>query len=83
MPELPEVETTRRGVAPYLDGATLQGAIVRDGRLRWPVPPQLDAILSGLTVRAVTRRAKYLIIHFDSGSLLIHLGMSGDRKSVV
>lgn len=82
MPELPEVETTRRGVAPYLDGATLQGAIVRDGRLRWPVPPNLDAILSGLTVRAVTRRAKYLIVHFDSGSLLIHLGMSGSLRYV-
>ncbi|MBV8680035.1 MAG: bifunctional DNA-formamidopyrimidine glycosylase/DNA-(apurinic or apyrimidinic site) lyase [Aquitalea sp.] len=82
MPELPEVETTRRGVAPYLDGATLRGAIVREARLRWPVPPQLDAILAGLTVRAVTRRAKYLIIHFDSGALLIHLGMSGSLRYV-
>lgn len=82
MPELPEVETTRRGVAPYLDGATLHGAIVREARLRWPVPPQLDSLLAGLTVRAVTRRAKYLLIHFDSGTLLIHLGMSGSLRYV-
>jgi formamidopyrimidine-DNA glycosylase len=55
---------------------------VREGRLRWPVPPQLDTILAGLTVRAVTRRAKYLLVHFDSGTLLIHLGMSGSLRYV-
>ncbi|HJV06246.1 MAG TPA: bifunctional DNA-formamidopyrimidine glycosylase/DNA-(apurinic or apyrimidinic site) lyase [Chromobacteriaceae bacterium] len=82
MPELPEVETTRRGVAPHLTGATVRDVIVRDSRLRWPVPPDLAATLTGLTVRSVTRRAKYLIIGFDSGCLLVHLGMSGSLRVV-
>ena len=82
MPELPEVETTRRGVSPYLLGATLQGAVVRESRLRWPIPPDLEQKLTGLTVRAVTRRAKYLVIHFDTGFLLIHLGMSGSLRYI-
>ncbi|WP_293765719.1 bifunctional DNA-formamidopyrimidine glycosylase/DNA-(apurinic or apyrimidinic site) lyase [uncultured Aquitalea sp.] len=82
MPELPEVETTRRGVAPFLDQARLRGAVVREDRLRWPVPPGLDALLNGQTVRAVRRRAKYLLVELDSGSLIIHLGMSGSLRLV-
>lgn len=82
MPELPEVETTRRGVEPYLHNQIIHNVIVREHRLRWPVLPSLDTQLKGLTVREVGRRAKYLIIEFDCGSLLIHLGMSGSLRIV-
>ncbi|POZ61088.1 bifunctional DNA-formamidopyrimidine glycosylase/DNA-(apurinic or apyrimidinic site) lyase [Chromobacterium alticapitis] len=80
MPELPEVETTRRGVAPHLEGRTLRGAIVRNASLRWPVPPDLSARLAGEKVLAVRRRAKYLLLECESGTLLIHLGMSGSLR---
>ena len=80
MPELPEVETTRRGVQSHLEGRVLRGAVVRNGSLRWPVPPDLSARLAGETVRAVSRRAKYLLLECDSGTLLIHLGMSGSLR---
>jgi formamidopyrimidine-DNA glycosylase len=82
MPELPEVETTRRGVEPFLLGQTIHDVIVREHRLRWPVPPALAACLSGLVVREVGRRAKYLLLRFDTGTLLIHLGMSGSLRWV-
>lgn len=82
MPELPEVETTRRGVAPLLDGATIRQLIVRQPALRWPVPPDLAANLAGRTVRRVYRRAKYLLADFDHGTLIIHLGMSGSLRFV-
>lgn len=82
MPELPEVETTRRGVAPYLEGATLRGAVVRQGRLRWPVPPELDALVAGQRVTRVWRRAKYLLIECAHGALIVHLGMSGSLRLV-
>ena len=78
MPELPEVETTRRGIAPSVVGQRVTGVIVRDVRLRWPVSPHLGAILHGRKVVAVDRRAKYLIFRLDNGGdLLVHLGMSG------
>ncbi|KIA81411.1 DNA-formamidopyrimidine glycosylase [Chromobacterium amazonense] len=80
MPELPEVETTRRGVEPHLAGRTLRGAVVRNPSLRWPVPPDLAERLSGETVLAVRRRAKYLLLECQSGTLLIHLGMSGSLR---
>lgn len=82
MPELPEVETTRRGVEPHLIGQPVKDVIVREARLRWPVPPTLRETLSGLTVRTVGRRAKYLLIGFDTGTLLVHLGMSGSLRLV-
>jgi formamidopyrimidine-DNA glycosylase len=82
MPELPEVETTRRGVEPYLRNQTIVQVIVREQRLRWPVPPTLNALLSGQVVRSVGRRAKYLLLEFDTGYLLIHLGMSGSLRLV-
>lgn len=82
MPELPEVETTCRGIAPTLTGATVQGVIVRQPQLRWPVPPQLAANLAGRCVRSVSRRAKYLLLDFDHGTLIMHLGMSGSLRFV-
>lgn len=78
MPELPEVETIRRGVSLYLIGQTIQKVIVRNPRLRWPIPPTLNELLHGQTIRNISRRAKYLLFHFDTGTLLIHLGMSGN-----
>lgn len=82
MPELPEVETTRRGVAPQLEGATVQHVIVREARLRWPIPPELAANLAGRRVRSVSRRAKYLLLDFEHGTLIVHLGMSGSLRFV-
>ena len=80
MPELPEVETTLRGIAPHLQGATVRQVVVRDARLRWPVPADLARTLQGRTVRELARRAKYLLIRFDHGTLLLHLGMSGSLR---
>ncbi len=82
MPELPEVETTRRGIAPELSGHTVSGVVVRNGRLRQPVPPELAELLTGLTLDTVERRAKYLLFRFPTGSLLVHLGMSGSLRIV-
>jgi formamidopyrimidine-DNA glycosylase len=82
MPELPEVETTRRGVEPHCRGRVVRQVIVREPRLRWPVPDGLDSMLSGLVVNAVERRAKYLLFRTDAGSLLVHLGMSGSLRLV-
>ncbi len=82
MPELPEVETTCRGVAPHCTGERVTNVIVRDGRLRWPVDPALATLLSGHCINGVTRRGKYLIFDFDHGGLLLHLGMSGNLRVV-
>lgn len=80
MPELPEVDVTRQGIAPYVTGRALHGAIVRDRRLRWPVPHELGASLAGRVVRAVRRRGKYLLFDCDDGHLIVHLGMSGSLR---
>lgn len=80
MPELPEVETTRRGIAPYLIGRRIIGVEVRNPRLRWPIAPDLEATLCGQRIHAVTRRAKYLLLAADTGQLLLHLGMSGSLR---
>lgn len=80
MPELPEVETTRRGILPVLLERSVTGMIVRESRLRWPIAPELPAWVTGQRVRDVSRRAKYLLIRFDSGSLILHLGMSGSLR---
>lgn len=77
MPELPEVETTRRGILPLIVGGRIAQVIVRDRRLRYPVPARLAADLAGQTVQEVTRRGKYLLLGCDSGTVIIHLGMSG------
>ncbi|MFT7527265.1 MAG: formamidopyrimidine-DNA glycosylase [Arenicella sp.] len=80
MPELPEVETTCRGISPHLCGKTLTQATVRNHSLRWPVPRRLNSILQGQTLKQVSRRAKYLLLEFDTGHLLCHLGMSGSMR---
>jgi formamidopyrimidine-DNA glycosylase len=77
MPELPEVETICRGIAPYVIGQTIKQVLVRQPRLRWMVSDTLAEDLTGLTIVSVTRRAKYLLLATDQGTLLIHLGMSG------
>jgi formamidopyrimidine-DNA glycosylase len=82
MPELPEVETTCRGIAPHVTGQQVTQLIVRQAQLRWPVPSKLPALLKNKTVREVTRRAKYLLIHFDNGTAIMHLGMSGSLRIV-
>lgn len=80
MPELPEVETTRRGIEPFLAAQTIQRVHVREPRLRWPVV--LPDQLSGSIVRSVNRRAKYILIETETGSLIVHLGMSGSLRVV-
>ncbi len=82
MPELPEVETTRRGIAPHLEGQRVSRVIVRDRRLRWPIPEDLDVRLSGQRIVLVERRAKYLLINAEVGTLISHLGMSGNLRLV-
>lgn len=82
MPELPEVETTRRGILPHVAGARVEQVVVRESRLRWPVPAGLSDVLSGQRIRTVDRRAKYLLFRTDAGSLLLHLGMSGSLQVV-
>ncbi len=82
MPELPEVETTRRGIAPHLIGQRVIRVIVRERRLRWPIPEDLDVRLSGQRIEAVERRAKYLLIKAEVGTLISHLGMSGNLRLV-
>jgi len=76
MPELPEVETTRRGLLPLV-GQRIQSAVIRDHRLRWPIPATLPDVLSGQHLLELTRRAKYLLARCEQGTLLLHLGMSG------
>lgn len=77
MPELPEVEVTRRGLAAHLTGQTIAKVVIRHARLRWPIPKNLPKLLHGKTIRALRRRAKYLLVEFDHGTLILHLGMSG------
>jgi len=77
MPELPEVETSRRGIEPHLVNTRVTRIIIRNRRLRWPVSKTLDRELPGNTITSVTRRAKYLLINTSSGTAILHLGMSG------
>lgn len=80
MPELPEVETTRRGLAPHLEGRRVVAAIVRRPDLRWPIPAEIQDTLPGQRIDAVRRRAKYLLLDTAAGSALLHLGMSGSLR---
>src|SRR5690554_3817062 len=80
MPELPEVETTRRGLATIMPGRTLQRFVVHESRMRWPIPAELEAEISGHVVTACKRRGKYLLIEFEHGTQLVHLGMSGSLR---
>jgi formamidopyrimidine-DNA glycosylase len=82
MPELPEVEVTRAGLAPHLDGASVSKVILRRSGLRWPFPENLATLLERHIIRGTGRRGKYLLIYFDHGCLIIHLGMSGHLRMV-
>ena len=82
MPELPEVETSRRGIAPHIVHGRVTGVVVRNRRLRWPVSKAVDRNLLGETVTGVDRRAKYLLIENANGAAILHLGMSGSVSIV-
>jgi formamidopyrimidine-DNA glycosylase len=82
VPELPEVETTRAGIEPYLLGHTVQQVVIRDRRLRWPIPPRLGKDLQGKVIDSVSRRGKYLLLHTSAGTAILHLGMSGSLRIV-
>ncbi|HVE49455.1 MAG TPA: bifunctional DNA-formamidopyrimidine glycosylase/DNA-(apurinic or apyrimidinic site) lyase [Casimicrobiaceae bacterium] len=82
MPELPEVETTRRGIAAHASGRRIDSVQVYDGRLRWPVPDDLPTRISGRTIRAINRRSKYLLFKLDDATLLVHLGMTGSFRVI-
>ena len=82
MPELPEVETTRRGIGPVLTGALVRRIIVRQRRLRWPIPPCVERNLAGVRILGVRRRAKYLLFDSERGTAIAHLGMSGSFSVV-
>lgn len=82
MPELPEVETTLQGIKPLIQGQIIQKLLIRRDKLRWQIPKAELQHLIGLTITAITRRGKYLILHTQQGHMLIHLGMSG-RLSVL
>jgi formamidopyrimidine-DNA glycosylase len=81
MPELPEVETTRRGVAPFVEGHRIVRLNVYDPRLRWPVPPNLGARLAGRRIDRLERRSKYLLFRVGEDTLLLHLGMTGSLRA--
>ncbi len=80
MPELPEVETTRRGIEPYVRGQQVVAMIVRQSRLRWPIPTQLKRKFTGQVIHTVGRRAKYLLLGTQRGTVIMHLGMSGSLR---
>ena len=82
MPELPEVETTLRGIAPFVENQKIVDLTVRQPRLRWPVTENIQDIVRGQNIRQLTRRAKYILLGLDQGSILIHLGMSGSLRIV-
>jgi formamidopyrimidine-DNA glycosylase len=80
MPELPEVETTRRGLLPHVEGRRVSGVLLRRPDLRWPIPAEVASLLPGQRITAVRRRAKYLLLDTQAGSALLHLGMSGSLR---
>lgn len=82
MPELPEVETIRRGIEPHVAGRTIEHVVVRDRRLRWPIPRDFAKRLEGKAIRAVARRGKYLLLDLGDGRVILHMGMTG-RLSVL
>src|SRR5690606_1266438 len=81
MPELPEVETTRRGIEPWLQQQRIEQIVIRQPRLRWPVEDSIQA-LTGQTISAITRRAKYILVETAAGTAIWHLGMSGSLRLV-
>jgi formamidopyrimidine-DNA glycosylase len=80
VPELPEVETTRRGIEPHVVGRRISRLVLHERRLRWPVDPRIVATVAGSAIRRAGRRAKYLLIETDVGTLILHLGMSGSLR---
>jgi len=82
MPELPEVETTRRGIEPFAIDQIIEKVIIRQAKLRWPVDKALNKKLKGQKITGVNRRAKYLLLQTDVGDLMIHLGMSGNLRII-
>ena len=82
MPELPEVETTRRELAPRLIGRRVERVLIRETRLRWPIPPELAGRLEGRRITGLERRAKYLLASTREGTVVLHLGMAGSLRIV-
>lgn len=82
MPELPEVETTRRGVEPHILGQSVKQVLIRQAQLRWPIPADLPAQLREQSFKSVRRRGKYLLLEVESGTVIMHLGMSGSLRIV-
>lgn len=82
MPELPEVETSRKGIEPHIKGLAVDKLCVRHWQLRWPIPDNLPSLLQGAVLQAVERRGKYLVLRFEHGCALVHLGMSGSVRIV-
>jgi formamidopyrimidine-DNA glycosylase len=80
VPELPEVETTRRGIEPHVVGRRIRRLLIHERRLRWPVDLEMVAAVTGSAIRRASRRAKYLLIETDAGTLILHLGMSGSLR---
>jgi formamidopyrimidine-DNA glycosylase len=80
MPELPEVEVTRRGLAAHLTGLAIADVVIRNAGLRWPIPKNLPKLLRGKTILSLKRRAKYLLMDCGNGTLILHLGMSGSLR---
>ena len=80
MPELPEVESTRRGIEREAAGKRIQALHIHDHRLRWPVDRHMPAEVSGQQIIAVERRAKYLLLRLERGTMILHLGMSGSLR---
>ena len=80
MPELPEVETTRRGLLPHVEGRRVEGVLLRRPDLRWPIPRDVETLLPDQRIDAIRRRAKYLLLDTAAGSALLHLGMSGSLR---
>ncbi len=82
MPELPEVETTLRGILPHIHKRNLSKVVIRQARLRWPIPDELAELIEGQKLLNISRRGKYLLFEFARGHALIHLGMSGSLRIV-
>ncbi|MDP3268227.1 MAG: bifunctional DNA-formamidopyrimidine glycosylase/DNA-(apurinic or apyrimidinic site) lyase [Legionella sp.] len=82
MPELPEVETTKEGIKPHLEGQTISTIVVRNAQFRQSIPSNIDELCAGKRIQSLSRRAKYILIHLSRGYILIHLGMSGHLRIV-
>lgn len=82
MPELPEVETTRRGIVPHAEGQRIDAVIIRNRSLRWPIPSDLQTLAEQQKIQSITRRSKYLLFKLEHGMMILHLGMSGSLRIV-